>query len=266
MTNIKNGIDGLVSAIDLCKESEHGAEAINQLGKSAVTVTRAINNFLLPIAAFNFGCEKAKAYFSERFEYDFSEKMKNVDPEDVIEPKSSVAAQALQGLAFSHEESELKEMYLSLLASASNKKSRGSVHPSYVQIIREMTSDEAKILASRYVFGSIPVADIHLYKGTGGFNTVATNVSMLAESAGCDFKDMGPTYIDNLCRLGVFEIKRDQRITDDSAYAFVEGLPLYRELQEFVSKNPVGARVEYKKKVMHLTTLGTLFIRTCISS
>nr|WP_115116514.1 Abi-alpha family protein [Serratia marcescens] len=82
------------------------------LGESALIVTSTVKNCLLPLAALNFGFEKARCYFSEKFQTDISKKTENISKDDIIEPKASIVGPALQGLAFSHDEDDLKELYL----------------------------------------------------------------------------------------------------------------------------------------------------------
>lgn len=97
------------------KDDPQVKEAAGNLGQTAVTVTKTINNVLLPIAAVNFAFDKARVYFERQFQMDLNEKVSSIPSEHVVEPKASVAGPALQGLAFTHEEPSLKELYLSLL-------------------------------------------------------------------------------------------------------------------------------------------------------
>jgi hypothetical protein len=68
----------------------------------ALTIAKAINVVLLPIAAINFGYERARDYFQSRFESDLREKLADVPSDDVVEPKPPLAGPVMQGLAFSN--------------------------------------------------------------------------------------------------------------------------------------------------------------------
>lgn len=116
-----------------------------QLGKTALTVTTAINNVLLPIAAVNYGFEKARVYFEKRFAKDIEEKTKDIPPERIVPPSPSIAGPALQGLGFSHEEAPLRDMYLNLLAGAMDADRAKGVHPAFIEVIRQLTADEATV-------------------------------------------------------------------------------------------------------------------------
>ena len=67
------------------------------------------------IGAVNFAFDRARQYFSERFAQDLGEKASAIPVDQIVEPKASIAGPALQGLAFSYDEPDLKEMYLNLL-------------------------------------------------------------------------------------------------------------------------------------------------------
>ena len=136
----------LSKVIDSASGNENIKSAGKEIGKTVLTITKAINTALLPLAAVNFGYEKARNYFASDFEKEFTEVTKIIPPEYIVEPKTSIAGPALQGLAFTHEEQELKEMYLNLLGASIDKRRSSIVHPAYVEIIRQLSSDEANIL------------------------------------------------------------------------------------------------------------------------
>ena len=106
--------------------------AADSLGKTAVTITDTINNVLLPLAAVNYAFDKARIYFSEHFPKDMEDKVRKIPEERRVEPDPIVAGPALQGLAYGHESADLKEMFLSLLASSIDSTSAELTHPAYV--------------------------------------------------------------------------------------------------------------------------------------
>ena len=104
--------------IEAAGENPDVKAAGTELAQASLTIAKTINNALLPLAAVNFAFDKARTYFAERFQSDLAAKAAAIPPDQIVEPKAFIAGPALQGLAFSHEEPDLKEMYLSLLASA----------------------------------------------------------------------------------------------------------------------------------------------------
>ena len=97
--------------IEAAKDDPQVKVAASELGKTAVTLTKAVNLFLIPLAAMNYAVDKARNYFESNFAADFARVAKDIPPDDILEPKASMAGPLLQALAFSHEETELRQMY-----------------------------------------------------------------------------------------------------------------------------------------------------------
>ena len=197
----------------------------HQLGKAALTVARCINNALLPIAAVNFAFDKARGYFSTRFEAEMSAKAANIPPECVTDPKPSIAGPALQGLAFSYEEHDLKEMYLSLLASAMDTRRAQSAHPAFVEIIRQLTAEEALLLRRvlRRVEG-LPIGEVRLEDKTSHHWVMLYQhlIDLRDTETGAAVENPRlPAMIDNWARLGLVEVTYDK---------YLSGAPFYDPL------------------------------------
>src|SRR5947207_1857122 len=75
-----------------------------------------------------------------------SEILKDVPKEDIITPKPNVAGPTLQALTFTEGEPELQELFANLLAASMDIKTAPFAHPSFIEVIKQMTSDEAKIM------------------------------------------------------------------------------------------------------------------------
>jgi hypothetical protein len=184
LKNVKEGVSVIVEVIKAAGDNPKVKEAGGELGKTALTLTKAINNILLPVAAVNFAFDKAKVYFANQFPIDIAQKATGIPQEKIVEPKASIAGPALQGLAFSHEEKDLKEMYLNLLVSAMDDRAGNLAHPAFVEIIKQLNAEEAKllqtVLASDYSF---PIAEIYFTRDTGKLHlTVNTLYRHLLDS------------------------------------------------------------------------------------
>ena len=53
--------------IKIAGNSEEANQAGKEIGKAAVTISKAINNCLLPLAAINYAFDKARLYFDSDF-------------------------------------------------------------------------------------------------------------------------------------------------------------------------------------------------------
>lgn len=261
---IKTTRDGLGIVIDLIKvagENPQVHEAGTNLGQTALTISKTINNALLPLAAINFAFDKARKYFSERFQSDLQDKTKTIPVDQIVEPKASVAGPALQGLAFTHEEPNLKEMYLSLLATAMDLWVASTAHPAFVEIIKQLESEEAHLLRlTLRVPGLLPIVQVRTtIVGETGWQEIATHIMNLRDAKSDQPVENPnlPAMVDNWIRLGLFEVAYDKFIADEKKYAWVEDRPECKRLK--AEHESEKKKVGYERGCMSHTALGLKF-------
>ena len=241
-------------------ESPELKETGKQLAKTAETVTTLVNVFLLPIAAVNFGYRKAKEYFENDFQDDFERFTKRIPKDRIVEPTPSIAAPILQGLAFSHEENELKEMYLKLLATAMDERRMSTAHPAYVEIIRQLTPLEAQALKGiLYPPRGMPIVILRI-REKGGYSDRYTNVVNFMRFEREAEIDLISSMIDNWARLGLVSIDYSKHIADDASYSWVKEHMGYALLEEKHKE-----KIEIVRGVMMPTNFGKLFAAAVIA-
>lgn len=260
----KDGVSLVTEIIKAAGDNPQVKEAAGNLGKTAVTLTKTINNVLVPLAAINFAFDKARDYFSGKFQQDIATKAAAIPPEHIVEPKASVAGPTLQGLAFTHEEPNLKEMYLNLLATAMDDRVASVAHPAFVEIIKQLDSEDARLVRGALQSPiAIPIVQIHAkLKDNTGYNVLVQHLLNLKDLAtGAPSEDPGlPAMIDNWIRLGLVEVSYDKHLTDPSHYSWVEQRPEFLRLSQ--APRPDEAKVEFQKGIMQRTELGKRFAKS----
>lgn len=93
-----------------------------------------------------------------------SEELKNVPQEKLTEPERYVVVPAMQAFSYSMDCDELKKMYAKLLAKSIHADEKGNVHPSYVEIIKQMSPLDAKSLEFIYQKENVPMCNIRWQK------------------------------------------------------------------------------------------------------
>lgn len=255
----KDGVSLAAEVIKAAGDNPQVKEAAGNLGHTAVTLTKTINNVLVPLAAINFAFDKARVYFSGKFQQEIAEKAESIPPEHIVDPKASIAGPTLQGLAFTHEEPNLKEMYLNLLATAMDGRSASTAHPAFVEIIKQLDSEDARLVRSVLQSPSaIPIVQIHR-KDEDGYQVLAQHVLNLGDPAtGAPVEDPQlPAMIDNWIRLGLVEVTYDKHLTDPAFYAWADQRPEFLRLSE--APQPDESKVQYQKGFMERTELGKRF-------
>lgn len=202
------------------------------------------------------------------------EKAEKIPEEKLTEPEPYVAIPAVQQLSCCYDSEELREMYANLLVSSMNSDTKWAVHPSYVDIIKQLTPDEAKLM--KYINGtqtkSIPIVDVELH-----LSGVASGVMTLAQSYSNIYKHILEypnnylVYVDNLIRMnlctipgtyllqaGVYdEILSDPQLPQKT---FIDNLasPISTEDKGTTIKR------EVKKLSLNMTAFGKSFADCCI--
>ena len=263
---IKSARDGVALVGEILKaagENPNVKEAGSNLGQTALTITKTINNALLPLAAVNFAFDKARRYFAERFQEDISRKASAIPVGDMVEPKASIAGPALQGLAFTHEEPNLKDMYLSLLATAMDGRVAPKAHPAFVEIIKQLNSEEASLLRGLLnIDGSVPIAEVRISEvGQQGWRVLTTHLMNL-----CNLTDGTPVetprnaaMVDNWLRLGLVEVDYGKQLIGVDAYAWVEKRPEYFNLRS--QREDEKNILSFGRGVIGRTALGLQFAK-----
>lgn len=230
--SIKTARDGVALVGEILKaagDNPNVKEAGQNLGQTALTITKTINNALLPLAAVNFAFDKARVYFTEKFPQDIAAKTATIPPEQVVEPKASIAGPALQGLAFTHEEPNIKEMYLNLLATAMDGRVATDAHPAFVEIIRQLSSEDAQLMRGALQSPvAIAIVEVRLSTvGQQGYQTLARHVLNLSDSttkAAVENPQL-PAIVDNWVRLGLVNVDYATKLTDAAAYEWADQRP-----------------------------------------
>lgn len=234
--------------------------AAKEAGKSLHLVTRAVNAALTPVEGLVWGVEKIRDFVRERV----AAKLDNVPPEEVQQPKPHVAVPAIEALRYTGAESDLAELYANLLATSMDKATAYRAHPGFVDMIKNMSPDEARIMKFLATSGSQPLVNVKAtQKEGGGFQIVHRHLSLIGIKAQCDHVPLAATYLDNLVRLGLIEIPNMRRIKSDDPYKEIEDFPQVLSILEELRQVETHT-IEVEKIKLDLTDLGRQFIRTCV--
>ena len=186
-----------------------------ETGKALGTVGKAVNAALMPIRGLVWGMEKIEEFMK----FKLSENLKDVPPENIQTPDPSVAGPAIESLRFTGHKESLADMYACLLATSMDKTTAKSAHPGFVEIIRNLSSDEAKILSHMANIKALPIVDIRKEAiNRSGGSTVSQFVCSVGHDAGCEHSDLQDSYLKNLERLGLIDVRRDMHLTAEGAY------------------------------------------------
>ncbi|MBO5658663.1 MAG: DUF4393 domain-containing protein, partial [Duodenibacillus sp.] len=160
-----------------------------------------------------------------------SEKMSNVPPESIVSPEPYVAVPALQNLSYCMDRTELREMYANLLAHSMTDIQKAGVHPGFVEIIKQLSPDEAKILRNM-ANDIIPTITLRYETDEGGGIDFIKHFSDIGEKSQCDTPYETNKCFDNLVRLGLIEKSELQSLTNKTFYEELKQHPFIQRYSD----------------------------------
>jgi len=270
--NVIDAIGGIVKAVPVYQDAIQ--PAAKELGKALGTATKSLNVLLAPIEVVIWGYERIKTKLID----ELSQKVCHIPEEKRITPKPYIAVPAIEALRYLGHDDSLRRLYVNLLASAMNTETAHRAHPSFVEIIKQLTSDEAKILQVLSEEIAIPLISVHLYmrqKGIKRLTKLFSNdaysyligiegFSNIGELANCECSDLTQNYLNNLARLGLINVQEGVSFSIHEKYIDLEN---HAVILKFISENNLPDRrpgiVRYSAKLTHL---GEQFIAACVTN
>lgn len=258
---VKDVIDataGLVKAIPVYEDAVQ--PAAKQVGKALETVTKAVNVALAPVSLMVWGYDRIQGFIDNSV----AKKLESIPEERIQTPDPHVAGPALESLKYTGENESLREMFANLIANSMDSETAENSHPAFVDIIKSMTSDEAKILKVFVPNIYKPIMDVKLKMKTGvkGEHNLLENYSAIGKEAGCEHLDLVPNYIDNLCRLGLLTMPAGRHLVSENAYDVLTGTDEYKAFKEKYETEQTTTREH--EKYIELTKWGCQFRQACV--
>lgn len=199
----------------------------------------------------------------------YAERLKDIPEEQIIEPPLEVALPIIEKLSYVSN-NEIQSLYIELLTKASIKELNNQAHPSFVNIINNLSPDEAILLKDVYTNKStaIPCIEARLYdskkkssKRLTPYYSEYDNNSELA------FNENASAYISNLIGLGILQYS-DMVLKKTSIYEKLEKKlndeleTAKSQLNEFDLKYFIENReLRLKKMQVFITPFGELFLK-----
>jgi hypothetical protein len=220
--------------------------------KSLLTLAKSVNVCLAPLTALCWGYDKIAVWLPGALEDVFTKR--GVPPERLKEPEPDIAVPAIEAMRYS----KLREQYVNLLAASMDSGS-DAAHPSFVDVIKQLTPDEAKIIRVLPPLGKyMPIVNIYHLSPMGGRHAVGLHFSRIAKEAGCE--GTSRAYFGNLIRLGIAEIPLGS-LANLEEYSEIEKDIKGMNLDMFM---PEAWKFHIEKNMFGLTVFGDVFRKVCL--
>lgn len=273
-------IDNLVPSIpDSVKEKMYEdavQPAAKQVGRIAETVVMAINKKIEPIRRWaTYGQDNNK-----KLEEEIQKRLADTPPEDIITPPKEVAIPAIIANSYTDNDT-LRSLYANLLAKAMDKNA-GHPHPSYVEIIKQLSPDEALLLKSTNLLKKpVPMCLLRYQKTSKflndeelilhpqniirnfkeGYNVLSYHIPQITIFNPDELSIM----IDNLLRLKLIDIPYGVHLAAKDAYIDFYKDAYVNEIQRNLSKKSnEDFELAHIMKMISPTPYGNIFYKICV--
>lgn len=248
------------SAKELAKEvySDIAKSTIKSIGNIISLPFKAIDAALTPIKKWidkkNFNYEKTRELLAE--------KLKNTNETQIVEPEAYVAVPALQQLSYSYDSEDLRQLYANLLASSMIEDTKWNVHPSFVEIIKQLSPADARAMnvINNPEYLTVMTLAIREIK-TDTYINLIKNYSVDLIGLYPDDQQLSSS-LENLQRLGLININYNVMVRPDSKYEPYETDPLFSKIRDYFKDNKEN-EMAYKKGLIELTDFGISFCKIC---
>lgn len=251
-------------AKDLAKDvyEDAGHEIMKPTGKLVGLVPRAIRAAIQPMEKWILQRE----YNIAETEKLLAMKLEKVEPEKISPPEAYVAVPALQAISYCMDNEELRNMYANLLAKSMTDVVRNGVHPGFVEIIKQLCPDEAKVLRHFMKNITVPTIGMRCEDNNHSGVHVFRMFSDIGEIANCDCPLNIEQYFCNLIRLGLLESSAEgSSLTDKENYAACKIHPYVLSMQHsYTDRLKKFPKVRITEGFVYITDFGRAFCRTCI--
>lgn len=235
------------------------------IDSTAALVVKAVHAAFTPLEKWVLQRE----YNLEETKKLLEEKLRGVSPEKISTPPPYIAVPALQSIAYCMDDPVLREMYAELLATAMNSETVGNVHPTYVEIIRQMSPYDALVFRELCKQVVIPCMDVvYKNKKTGQSYPISEYVVFTDLEA----HPLVQTQIslENLKRLCIIDVVKNKKYAAEERYTELKSA-IRNTVNEFVEMNKEILKkneytVEYQEYVIMIRGFGQFFARACLGT
>jgi hypothetical protein len=196
----------------------------------------------------------------------------------LITPPLHIAGPTLESLRYTGAIPPLRQMYENLLATAMDAESVEQAHPAFVEIIRQLTPDEAGILERlatrkasqvKYITVAFRNSQEEAFGPTLTYRVIRDSLAILQPSDHFRRFTLIPSYLDNLERLQlgrfVFQPDLSRQVTEDMLGEFKGWASVHSsygsncQIEDYKTMRGTDRMSHFE-----LTSFGKQFCRACV--
>jgi hypothetical protein len=234
--------------------------AVKEIGN---VLGRSVRALLAPLRGFLWGWEQIEQMLIEGLE----KRLKSRPEENMKTPDPEIAVPLIQTLSYTAQNETLREMYLNLLANSMDKSQDKNVHPSFVEIIKQMNTLDARLFkALSPIEGYLPIINPRIeIVGKGRFLPNKTPEWFIDVNIdGYDAFDISASLV-RLGRLGIIELMYGRTAGKGKSEELKNSPVLVSILEKCRDENPaMQLEIGVTDSLIHVNEFGKQFARSCL--
>lgn len=239
--------------------------------KSTSNITSTVldffyNTVMYPMQKYNLYAKNKLKNYAE----DLQNKAKEIPEKNLVNPRVNILGPAMEGLKYNLDEKYIKEMFTNILLSDMDNRKQNKVLPSYIEIIKQLSKEDAEFLVLLKNFDenlcsiSLKVKEQNSegYFPLDKYIIYGYNHNSISNSTTFNISKLNQLVIDNLIMHRLIEQKYDVYYT--SATSNEQYTTLFNQVKNKY-KLPSNQSLNYDKGLVRLTDFGKNFIDICLS-
>ena len=210
------------------------------------------NTILYPMQKYNLYA-KSKL---ENYSYELQERAKAIPEENLISPRVNILGPTFDGLKYNLDEDHIKEMFTNILISDMDNRKQDKVLPSYIEIVKQLSKDDAVFLKTLKESSSYSKGFYCLELNNSEKYILLKYTDNLECISNSDVIYLSNIIIDNLLRLRLINIPSDRIFINSK---------VYQKIYEIATSKSLITVGNYTPRMLSVTDFGKNFLDICLS-
>ncbi|MBF8455881.1 DUF4393 domain-containing protein [Kaistella sp. G5-32] len=233
--------------------------ALQEIGTVA---GRTVKSLLAPLRGLLWGWEKIEEYV----EIEVKKRIDRIPEENRKSPDPEIAVPLIQALTYTAQNESLREMYINLLANAMDKDKDKIVHPSFVEIIKQMNTLDAKVfekISQNFGYQLIVNPFIQIKNESNFIGSAFPDWYIGWKLEGYNEFDISASMV-RLSKFGLIELMRNQQLEQGGYEILKNNTYLTDTLNIFISKNKdLELEIVSIESMLYVNEYGRQFKSAC---
>ena len=212
----------------------------------------------------------------ESFKQELDSKINKVPIENIVEAEMHIIGPTLESSKYYFEKEDLRNMFTSLIASSIDKTKSNLIHPSFVEIIKQLSTFDAQTLIDLKIgvnefngLRGFPIVNYTLENSSGGCNIAYQHIPLNLAKQTCLDEILASNTcksLINLERLGIIHISYKTCLHQDIFnYSIFNHTVYSKAISSYIKKSPQNdSYIIIQKGMLKFTQFGIDFVKTCL--